>query len=76
IDMGIYLVNQLQGELVAKAAQLSIEYDPDPLFQSGNFEQADPEVIKLSEKTMEKGARKELSVLDLLKHGKTLWKMK
>ena len=37
IDMAIYLVNQLKGEKAAKAAQLSIEYDPQPMFQSGNY---------------------------------------
>ncbi|MEM6726224.1 MAG: DJ-1/PfpI family protein [Bacteroidota bacterium] len=76
IDMAIYLVNQLKGELVAKASQLAIEYDPAPMFQSGNIEAASPEVIEWAEKTMEKGARKELSVLDILKHGNTLRKMK
>jgi len=45
--MAIYLVNQINGEKVAKAAQLIIEYDPNPMFKSGNYLKAEKDVIKL-----------------------------
>ena len=76
IDMAIYLVNIMKGELAAKAAQLSIEYDPKPMFQSGNFLKAEPEVIKLSEKIMESDAKKDFSVWEMIKNAKTLIKLK
>ncbi len=76
IDMALYLVNQLEGELVAKAAQLTIEYDPTPMFQSGNYLNAEKEVIKLSEKTMERDAKKDFSLWEILKNARTLIKLK
>ena len=76
IDMAIYLVNSMKGELAAKAAQLAIEYDPNPMFQSGNFLKAEPEVIKLSEKIMEADAKKDFSVWEMIKNAKTLIKLK
>lgn len=75
IDMAIYLINQLKGETAAKAAQLVIEYDPQPMFDSGNFSTADEEVITLAKKIMEKDAKKDLSLLDMLKHLRSLWKL-
>lgn len=48
IDMAIYLVHQLKGEDAAKAAQLSIEYDPTPMFNSGNYATAEKDIIALS----------------------------
>ncbi|BDS10932.1 DJ-1/PfpI family protein [Aureispira anguillae] len=53
IDMAIHLVNQLEGRQSAEAIQLAIEYDPSPLFNSGNFSTAKPEVINLSKQKME-----------------------
>lgn len=76
IDMAIYLVNQLKGEKVAKAAQLSIEYDPNPMFNSGNYLSAEKEIIELSEKIMEKDARKDFSLWEILKNAKTLLQLK
>ncbi len=75
IDMAIYLVSQLAGEKAAKAAQLSIEYDPKPMYNSGNFLEAEPEVIELSEKIMSIDAKKDLSLWDMLKHAKTIMKL-
>lgn len=76
IDMAIYLVNKLEGELAAKAAQLSIEYDPKPMYQSGNYLNAEKEVIELSEKIMEIDAKKDFSLWEILKNAKTLIKLK
>ena len=68
IDMALYLVNQLEGEKVARAAQLAIEYDPDPLFNSGNYLAADKEIIKIAEKKMRKSALKDLSFWEIVKN--------
>ncbi len=76
IDMAIYLVDMLKGEKAAKAAQLSIEYDPNPMYQSGNFLTAEKDIIKLSEKIMEQDAKKGFTIWEMLKNAKTLIKMK
>jgi len=76
IDMAIYIVNQLKGEKAAKAAQLSIEYDPKPMFNSGNFLTAEKDIIELSEKIMEIDAKKDVSLWEILKNASTLLKMK
>ena len=76
IDMAIYLVNELKGEKAAKAAQLSIEYDPNPMFNSGNYLNADQDVIKLSEEIMENDAKKDLSLWEILVNARTLLKLK
>ncbi len=75
IDLAIYLVNSLKGEKAAKAAQLIIEYDPDPIFQSGNYLNADKDVIKLAEKIIENDAKKDFSIWEILKNAKTLIKL-
>lgn len=64
IDMAIYLTNQLEGETAAKAAQLAIEYDPKPIFNSGNFQIAEKEVIQEAEKRLMEGAQRELSFIN------------
>ena len=76
IDMAIYLVQLLKGEKAAKAAQLAIEYDPKPMFNAGNFLEAEEEVIQLSEKIMEHDARKDLSLWEMLKNARTLLQIK
>ncbi|MEO1626827.1 MAG: DJ-1/PfpI family protein [Bacteroidota bacterium] len=76
IDMAIHLVSVLWGEKEAKAAQLSIEYDPKPPFQSGNYLTADKDVIALSEKIMTKDAKKDFSLWEILKNAKTLLKLR
>jgi transcriptional regulator GlxA family with amidase domain len=42
IDMGLRLAAELAGEDVARAIQLGIEYDPQPPFDSGSPDKADP----------------------------------
>jgi putative intracellular protease/amidase len=42
IDVALTLVGRLTGENEAKALQLVIEYDPEPLYDSGSIEKADP----------------------------------
>ena len=76
IDMALYLVSQLVNEKQAKAAQLTIEYDPKPPFDSGNYLTAEKDIIALSEKIMQSGAQKELSAWDMIKNAKSLIKLK
>jgi len=76
IDMALFLVNQLEGERVAKAAQLAIEYDPKPMYNAGNYLNADKEIIDLCEKIMEIDARKDLSLWEMMKNARTLLKIR
>lgn len=46
IELGIHLVALLTDELTAKAAQLLIEYDPQPPFDAGSVEKAGPQVVQ------------------------------
>lgn len=47
IDFGLTLLAELRGEAVAKAAQLAMEYDPQPPFQTGSPESAGPDLIEM-----------------------------
>jgi putative intracellular protease/amidase len=76
IDMALYLADKIVGETETKAIQLRIEYDPNPKYKSGNYLQAEEEVIKLAEKRMEKDARKDIGLMDMIKSGKTIMKIK
>jgi putative intracellular protease/amidase len=45
IDMALTLAALVIGEEGAKAIQLAIEYDPQPPFDAGSVEKADPKVV-------------------------------
>jgi putative intracellular protease/amidase len=47
IDMALHLCAVLQGDAVAQAIQLSIEYDPQPPFDTGSPDKAPPELVEL-----------------------------
>jgi transcriptional regulator GlxA family with amidase domain len=47
IDMALVLAERLAGAEMAKAIQLSIEYDPQPPFDSGSPEKADAGTVEL-----------------------------
>jgi putative intracellular protease/amidase len=47
IDMALLLASRLAGDDVAEAIQLSIEYDPEPPFDSGSPAKARPETVEL-----------------------------
>lgn len=76
IDMALYLANILKGEKDAKVAQLVIEYDPNPMFQSGNFLTAENDIIEYAEKMLMKDAKKDLSIWDMVKNYNTLKELK
>lgn len=48
IDMALTLSARIAGELVARAIQLAIEYDPEPPFDSGSIAKASPEVVEIA----------------------------
>lgn len=54
IDMGLFLVALLTGDVAAREIQLQLEYDPQPPFHSGSPEKADPEILAtVEERTQE-----------------------
>jgi cyclohexyl-isocyanide hydratase len=46
IDFGLRLISEIRGEAHAKFVQLSVEYDPQPPFDSGDPAKADPETLE------------------------------
>ncbi|MBL4578353.1 MAG: DJ-1/PfpI family protein [Flavobacteriales bacterium] len=76
IDMALYLSDKIVGETETKAIQLVIEYDPNPIYDSGSFSKATDEVVKMAELKLAKGAKKEVGLMDLIKSGKTIMKIK
>jgi cyclohexyl-isocyanide hydratase len=49
IDMGLRLCVELGGDEIAKAVQLSMQYDPQPPFDTGNPDFVTPERMNLIE---------------------------
>jgi transcriptional regulator GlxA family with amidase domain len=47
IDMALHLCARLQGDEVAQAIQLSIEYDPQPPFDTGSPAKAPPALVEM-----------------------------
>jgi putative intracellular protease/amidase len=47
IDMALTLAGRIAGDAVAEAIQLSIEYDPQPPFDSGSLSKARPDTVDL-----------------------------
>jgi transcriptional regulator GlxA family with amidase domain len=47
IDMALHLVQKINGEQVAQAVQLGIEYDPQPPLDAGAPHKAPPEIVEL-----------------------------
>jgi len=46
IDMALHLVRKINGERIAQAVQLGIEYDPDPPFDCGSPEKAPQAIVE------------------------------
>jgi transcriptional regulator GlxA family with amidase domain len=55
IDMALHLAAMEAGEAEARALQLTIEYDPDPPFDSGSLEKADAATRRRAEALMVPG---------------------
>jgi putative intracellular protease/amidase len=47
IDMALWLVQQINGDEVAQAVQLGIEYDPEPPLDAGSPDKASQPIIEL-----------------------------
>lgn len=47
IDLGLVLCAEIAGPEMAEAVQLSMEYDPAPPFDAGNFRKATPERLAM-----------------------------
>lgn len=62
IDFGLSLLAHLRGELAAQTRQLMIEYDPNPPFESGSPEKAEPKVIELAEKLLNAAAERQIVI--------------
>ncbi|WP_096439013.1 DJ-1/PfpI family protein [Alteribacter populi] len=75
IDMALYLSNRIIGENETKAIQLILEYDPQPMFESGNYSTADEKIIKTAEKKLARDAKKSLGLLGILKNSKSILNM-
>ncbi len=58
IDMALYLAAKIAGEEVAKTIQLTIEYDPQPPFDSGSLNKASAQTIETARKHLMSAATK------------------
>jgi len=58
IDMALKLVSLEAGEETAKGIQLTIEYDPQPPFNSGSIEKASPATIEKAKAFLAESTRK------------------
>jgi putative intracellular protease/amidase len=61
IDMALTLAAEIAGPMVAQAIQLGIEYDPQPPFDSGSPEKADPAVRELIRSLLSAGSARALA---------------
>jgi putative intracellular protease/amidase len=55
IDMALALAGYLAGDAEARALQLVIEYDPQPPYDSGSLEKADPETQQRATEVLTRG---------------------
>lgn len=67
IDMALYLCDKIIGEVKTKAIQLFIEYDPKPIYNSGNYSNAEKNVIEYAEFILLEEAKKEPELYNLIK---------
>lgn len=58
IDMALYLAGKIAGEEAAKAIQLTLEYDPQPPFDSGSIEKASAQTIETARMRLMSAAAK------------------
>lgn len=75
IDMALYLSKKIIGDDEAKAIQLILEYDPQPIFDSGNYSNAEEKIIKIAENKLSNDVKKELGLLGLIKNSKSIFKL-
>jgi len=73
IDMGLTLAAKMAGKEVAKRIQLGIEYDPQPPFDCGSIEKADPEMVNVLRAAMESQFEKEIKRVQSDEEQAALW---
>jgi transcriptional regulator GlxA family with amidase domain len=61
IDMALRLVQKIYGDEASQAVQLGIEYDPQPPFDSGAPEKADPQIAEAVRTVMKAAQEKALA---------------
>ncbi len=76
IDMAFMLCDEIVGEDATRAIQLVIEYDPKPLYNSGNKENCDDDVIEKAEEIIKNNVKREMGFFKQLSNRKVLNKMK
>jgi putative intracellular protease/amidase len=67
IDMALYLCDKIIGETKTKAIQLFIEYDPKPIYESGNYLSAEKHIIESAELILLEQAKKEPELFEQIK---------
>ena len=67
IDMALHLCDKIVGETKTKAIQLFIEYDPEPIYDSGNYAKAEKNIIENAELILLEEAKKEPELFELIK---------
>ncbi len=75
IDMSLHLVSQIVGEDKARAYQLAIEYFPAPPLGIQEIDQVDEPTRKLAQKIMAADARKDLSIMEIVRNAQKLLKL-
>ena len=76
IDMALLLCDELVGEDQTKAIQLVIEYDPKPIYDSGNLKKAEEEITIIANKILKRNSKREMGLLKMLSNRKVLKKIK
>jgi transcriptional regulator GlxA family with amidase domain len=61
IDMALRLVQRIYGDEASQAVQLGIEYDPQPPFDCGALEKADPQIAEAVKTVMKAAQEKALA---------------
>jgi len=76
IDLAFMLCDDLVGEDQTRAIQLVLEYDPKPIYHSGNIKNCEENIVKNAEKIMSKNAKREMGFFKMFSNRKVLNKMK
>lgn len=76
IDMAFLLCDEFVGEDQTKAIQLVLEYNPKPLYNSGNIDTCDDEIIEKATKIIKRNTKREMGFIKMLSNRKVLNKIK
>ena len=63
IDFGLTLLAKLRGDTAAKCSQLMMEYDPHPPFDSGSPSTAEPGIVALANRMLERPNAEGLAIV-------------